>query len=114
MLRVTDWRRTVEMRTTVYDGKNLYELRARKLAEREQVRVPAGSYAATKVEVRLYERGRELPQAGLRTPMAPTSRGQKSETLFWIWLAQNRAQAPVRVEAELPFGSLRVELTREE
>lgn len=97
MLRVTDWRRTAEMRTSVYDGRDLYEVRARMLVEREEVRVPAGSYAATKVEVRVYERGTELPDA-----------------LFWVWLAQNRAQAPVRIEAELPFGSLRVELTRGE
>lgn len=94
-LRLTDWRRTPETQTPVYDGKNLYEVRAHKLAEQEEIQVPAGRYAATKVEVRVYERGREVPQ-----------------TRFWVWLAQNPARTPVQVEAELPWGSLRVELTR--
>ena len=93
-LRSVDWAKTAEARTNIYDGKKLYELRARRAAEREEVKVPAGKYAATKLELRVYERGREM-----------------QNTHFFCWLAQDAARTPVLIEAESPVGSVRVELT---
>lgn len=94
-LRAVDWEQTTETKMYVYDGKKLYELRARKMGAAETVTVPAGEFSATCIEMRVYERNREL-----------------TSTRFLLWLATDRARTPVLVEAELPFGSFRVELTR--
>ena len=93
-LRAVDWAKTAEARTNVYDGKKLYELRVRRVAEREEVRVVAGQYTATKLELRVYDRGREV-----------------QSTSFVCWLAQDAARTPVLIEAETPVGDVRVELT---
>jgi len=96
-LRAVDWEKTTETKMHVYDGKKLYELRARKVGPAETVTVPAGEFSATRIEMRVYERNREL-----------------ASTRFQVWLAQDPPKTPVLAEAELPFGSFRVELTRVE
>jgi len=96
-LRAVDWQRSREVQCPVFDGKKLYEVMARLELERGEARVPAGTYAASRIEVRVFERGAEVPQ-----------------TRFWLWLAQDATRTPVLVEAEIPFGSARVELTRAE
>jgi hypothetical protein len=92
-LRTVDWQNTRDWRANVYDGKTLYELRARVVLREELARVPAGNFRAAKIEIRLYERGREV-----------------TDTRFWLWLALDARRTPVRVEALLPFGTLSVEL----
>jgi len=93
-LRTVDWQHTQEARVPVYDGKKLYEARARVEVAQGSATVPAGAFAASRVEVRVYDRGHEL-----------------TDTRFWIWLARDAARLPVLLEAELPFGRVRVELT---
>jgi hypothetical protein len=56
--------------------------------------VDAGNFQATKISIRLFEHGREVPH-----------------TSFLVWLAHNGARTPVLVLAEMPLGSVRVELT---
>lgn len=92
-LREVDWQRTREAASPVYDGRNVYDLRAKLQAAREQVTVPAGTYSASKVFVRVFERGQQAPKVTAA-----------------IWFAWDPAKTPVLMEAELPFGSLRVEL----
>jgi len=92
-LRGVDWAKTRQIRAPVYDGRKLYDARARLELENGRVTVPAGTYSASRIEVRVYEKEKEVPQ-----------------TRFWLWLAQNPARTPVLMEAELPFGTLRVEL----
>ena len=94
-LRAVDWERASEMQMPVYDGKKLYELRARRMGPAETVTVPAGEFSATPIEVRVFERNREL-----------------TGTRFQMWLTTDAARTPVLVEAELPIGTFRVELTR--
>ena len=94
-LRAMDWSRADAVKMNVYDGKKLYELRIRRLATAQPVTVPAGSYAATKLEMRAFERGREV-----------------RNTLFNIWLSEDSAKRPVLIEADLPIGTFRVELER--
>jgi hypothetical protein len=93
-LREVNWQTTAGARTPVFDGKTLYEMDAHREAAREQVTVAAGTYSAAKIEVHLYERGREVP-----------------DTRFEIWFAQDAARTPVLIQADVPFGSLRGELT---
>lgn len=94
-LRTTDWRTTSETRTPVYDGKKLYDLRARRVGTEEAIQVAAGRFRATRLDLRVYERGREVER-----------------TRFRIWLAHDAARTPVLIEAELPFGIFRVEWMR--
>ena len=93
-LREVDWQRTRGATALVYDGRNVYDLRAQLDAPREQVTVPAGTYSASKITVRVFQRGEKTPKLSAA-----------------IWLAQDSARTPVLVEAELAIGSLRVELT---
>ncbi len=96
-VRTVDWSRTKEIRSAVFDGRKLYEVRARLQADRGQVSVPAGDFTASRIEVRVYERGQEL--AG---------------TLFRVSVAHDAGRTPVLLEAEIPFGSARVELAHRE
>ncbi len=96
-LRATDWPRSGEIRVPVFDGGTLYEVRARLELDRGQVSVPAGQFSASRIGIRVYERGNEL-----------------ADTRFWVWLAQNVSRTPVLLEAELPIGSARLELVRAE
>jgi hypothetical protein len=94
VLRAVDWQRTPEFHVPVYDGSDLYEVRARLEAASEPVAVDAGKFQATKISVRLFEYGREVPH-----------------TSFLVWFAHNAARTPVLVLAEMPLGNVRVELT---
>lgn len=94
-LRTVDWTKTKEVRAPVYDGRQLYEVVARLVQTSGQVQVPAGAYAVSRIEVRVFERGVEM-----------------KDTRFVLSLANNAARTPVLLEAEIPFGQARVELTQ--
>ncbi len=96
-LRAVDWARTSAVTMPVYDGKKLYELRARLGLDADEIEVPAGSSTASRIDLRVYDRGRELSQVRIS-----------------VWIAHDSAHTPVRVEADLPFGSVRAELSHAE
>ena len=83
------------MRGPVYDGHKLYDARAKITSSAETVVVPAGKFAASKIEVRVFENGVELKDA-----------------VFTLYLANNAAKTPVLLEAVLPFATARVELVQ--
>ena len=93
-LRGVDWQKTPEFRTPVYDGRDIYELRARAVAASELISVAAGKYSATRISIRLFQHDKEV-----------------SGMSFSAWLANDSAHTPVQMQADLPFGNLRVELT---
>lgn len=93
-LRMVDWQHTPEFRAPVYDGKQLYEMRAVLEAPHEQISVIAGTYAAVRIGIHLYEHAREV-----------------TGTHFELWMALDTARTPVKIEAEVPFGTLDAELT---
>ncbi|MBI3405212.1 MAG: DUF3108 domain-containing protein [Acidobacteria bacterium] len=95
LLRSVDWKKTNQIQAPVYDGKKLYEVKARILQEKADATVPSGNYSTTRIQLIIYERGREL-----------------TETKIWAWLANDEKRTPVLIEASLPFGDLRVELTK--
>lgn len=91
LLRTADWTRPVH--APVFDGRQIYEMTAQRVAE-ESVAVPAGKFSAARIRVELQgtvEKGAHIA--------------------LTIWLAQDAYRTPVAVEAALPFGSLRLELT---
>lgn len=92
-LRAVDWSKTKETKFPLYDGSKFYEIRARELSRSSKVSVPKGTYTASRIELRVFERDKELTTAR-----------------FWVNLANDAARTPVLIEAELPFGSIRVEL----
>jgi len=92
-LRAVDWQRTPEVRTAVYDGHNLYEMRAKMEASNEVVTVPAGTFSAARIAIQVFLHEKEVPGVS-----------------FAVWLTRDAAHTPVVMKAELPFGSLRVEM----
>jgi uncharacterized protein DUF3108 len=94
-LRYVDWEKTPEVRSPVYDGHKLYDARARLTGTSASVAVPAGSYTASKISIRVFEGGVEMKDAS-----------------FTLYLAKDEARTPVLLEAVLPFAAARVELVK--
>jgi hypothetical protein len=92
-LRAADWQHNAEFRAPAFDGHRIYDIRADVDNPSGQVTVPAGQFAATRIAIHVSVRGIELP-----------------DTRFWLWLAHDAAHTPVLIEAEVPFGTARVEL----
>ncbi|MGA9882840.1 MAG: DUF3108 domain-containing protein [Candidatus Acidiferrales bacterium] len=92
-LRAIDWDHTPEFRAPVYDGKNMYEMSARREDANEPVTVAAGQFSTSRISIQLYQYRRLV--SGLH---------------FEIWLANDAARTPVVMRADLPFGTIRVEL----
>jgi hypothetical protein len=91
LLRTSDW--THPVHAPVFDGKQTYEMTAQLLVE-ESIAVPAGKFSASRIRVDLQGSVEKTAHIALT-----------------IWLAQDAYRTPVAVEAALPFGSLRMELT---
>ena len=93
-LRGVDWQRTPEYRAPVYDGHDIFEMRAQRDGPAQTVKVDAGSFSASRISVRVFQHDKEI-----------------SAIHFVGWLANDAAHTPVLIQADLPFGSLRAELT---
>ena len=94
-LRNVDWVKTPEVRSPVYDGHKLYDVRAKFSGTGETVSVPAGSFRASKIELRVFDNGAEM-----------------KDTHFTLYLANTDARTPVLLEAVMPFATARVELVK--
>src|SRR5260370_25442123 len=53
-LRNVDWTKTPEMRSPLYDGHKLYDVRAKLAPGSEKVDVPAGNYTPSKSAIRVF------------------------------------------------------------
>jgi hypothetical protein len=93
-LRAIDWQKTPEWSAPVYDGRDVYELHAKMEAPIVTLAVAGGTFSATRISLHVWQHGREL-----------------SGIDFSVWLAHDAARTPVLIQAELPLGSVRVELT---
>jgi hypothetical protein len=92
-LRTADWQHTPELRAPVFDGRRLYDAVARIDMPQGTVTVPAGNFDASRIAIRLFDHGTEM-----------------TDTRFWLWIAKNAAHTPVLIEADIPFGTARIEL----
>src|SRR5437588_6941955 len=61
-LRNVDWTKTPEVRSPVYDGHKLYDVRAKLEAPAEEVNVPAGDYTVSKIGIRVIDGGEGLKE----------------------------------------------------
>jgi len=93
-LRTVDWSKSPEVHGPVYDGHKLYEVRA-SLRGAQSVTVPAGSFNASKIDIRVFDNGVEMKDAK-----------------FSLYLSTDSARTPVLLEAVMPFATARVELTK--
>ena len=93
-LRAHDWQAEPSPHFPVFDGRRFYDVAAQKESGGVDVVVAAGSYRATRVALRVFESGKEM-----------------KNVKFWVSLTQDAAHTPVLIEAEVPFGTVRVELT---
>ena len=93
-LRAADWQKSPELRAPVYDGSNLYDSLATLENPSDPVKVDAGNFVAQRIAIRLFQNGKE-----------------NSAIHFTLWLAPDAARTPILIAAQLPFGTLRVELT---
>jgi hypothetical protein len=92
--RAQDWQREPAARFPVFDGRRFYDVSAQKESADGEVEVAAGTFRVTRVAIHVFESGKEMPNVR-----------------FWVSLAQDAARTPVLIEAEVPFGTVRVELT---
>jgi len=93
-LRAVDWQKTPEVHGFVFDGRKIYDVRANVATAASSVTVQAGKFTATGISLRIFDHSTEL--TGIK---------------LMLWLAQDAAHTPVLIEAELPFGTGRVDLT---
>ena len=91
-LRSVNWDQTREVKSPVFDGRKLYDVRA-KLTGASEVVVPAGRFTAATVDIRVFDNGTEMKDAH-----------------FTLYLAHDQARTPVLLQAVLPFAEARVEL----
>jgi hypothetical protein len=94
-LRNVDWSKTTEVRSPVYDGHKLYDVRAVLRGRSETVTVPAGGYSASRIEIHVLDNGAEM-----------------KDTHFLLYLSNDATHTPVLMEAVLPIATARVELTK--
>lgn len=92
-LRGADWQRTPEFRAPVYDGHDLFEMRAQRETPSETVKTAAGTSSAARISVRVFQYDKEV-----------------SAIHFLLWIANDAAHTPVVLQANLPFGAIRAEL----
>jgi hypothetical protein len=94
-LRGVDWSNTKEVKSPVFDGHKLYDVRAVLVGKGQSVSVAAGKYTATKIEIHVMDNGVEMKDAH-----------------FLLYLADGTERLPVLMEAVLPVATARVELVR--
>ena len=94
-LRSVDWGTTKEVKSPVYDGHKLYEVRAVMVGKSQSVSVAAGKYSTTKIEIHVMDNGAEMKDAH-----------------FVLYLADGAERLPVLMEAVLPVATVRVELVK--
>ena len=94
-LRGVDWSKTREVKSPVFDGHKLYDVRAVLVGKSQSVIVAAGKYTTTKIEIHVIDNGTEMKDAH-----------------FLLYLADGPERLPVLMEAVLPVATARVELVK--
>ena len=94
VLRHIDWEHTPEFHGTVYDGRDLYEIAAKLETANDSVAIAAGSFTTSRISIDLFQHQRPVP--GIHAI---------------AWITNDAAHTPVLMEAQLPFGNVRAELT---
>ena len=94
-LRSTDWDKTHEVHSPVFDGHKLYDVRAVLVGKSQNVSVTAGKFTTNKIELHVLDNGTEMKDAH-----------------FLLYIGNDQERLPVLMEAVLPFATAHVELTK--
>jgi hypothetical protein len=94
-LRGVDWAQNREVRSPVFDGRKLYDVRTVYMGKANAVKVAAGTFNTIKIELHVFDNGEEMKDAH-----------------FLLYLTNDAARLPVLLEAVLPIATARVELTK--
>lgn len=94
VLRGVDWKVTPEVTAPVYDGHDVYEIRAKLESPTEMITVDAGKFSCSRISINVFQNQKQVTAIS-----------------FSVWLANNATRTPVQIQAMLPFGNLHVELT---
>lgn len=94
VLRHVDWEHTPEFRGTVYDGHDLYEITAKRETANDSVAIAAGTFSTSRISIDLFQHQKPVP--GVHAI---------------AWITNDAARTPVLLQAQLPFGNVRAELT---
>jgi hypothetical protein len=94
-LRGVDWGKTKEVKSPVFDGHKLYDVRAVLVGKSQSITVAAGKFTTTKIEIHVIDDGTEMKDAH-----------------FLLYLADGPERLPVLLEAVLPVATARVELVK--
>ena len=92
-LRTLNWPQTPEFRAPVYDGRQLYQIVAKRETTSDVMRVAAGNFTAGRIVIQVLQDNKEI-----------------SAIHFIVWIANDSARTPVAFQANLPFGALKAEL----
>lgn len=92
-LRIVNWEKNREVRSPVYDGHKLYEVRAEVAKPHEEIAVRAGKFIATGIAVHVFDHDVE-----------------KSDWKITVWIADDAPREPILFEIETPLSTGRVEL----
>ncbi len=92
-MRAVDWTHRPEFKTLMFDGHDVFEVRAHLEVRSELIAAASTNLRATRIDVRLFEHGVEVPKTALS-----------------IWFADDDKHTPVLMEAAMPYGNVRAEL----
>jgi len=94
VLRHVDWEHTPEFHETVYDGRDLYQITVKRETANDSVAIAAGTFSTSRISIDLFQHQKPVP--GVHAI---------------AWITNDPARTPVLMEAQLPFGNVRAELT---
>jgi Protein of unknown function (DUF3108) len=92
-LRSIDWQHQTNAGATVFDGHQFYDMRASREALADAVEVPAGQFSATRIGIAVFQQNKQV-----------------SGVHFTIWLADNSSRTPIQMQAQMPFGTLQIQM----
>jgi hypothetical protein len=92
-MRARDWKRATNYRAPMYDGNDVFEVRAQLEVPDEVIAVDAGNFHAMRIDAHLYQKGVQV-----------------AKTEFSIWLGNDAARTPLLLDATMPYGKIRAEL----
>lgn len=92
-LRSVDWQHNTNASATVFDGHQFYDMRASREASVDDVEVSAGKFSATRIGIAVFQQEKQI-----------------SGVHFTVWLANDSSRTPVLMRADMPFGTLQIQM----
>jgi|HubBroStandDraft_5_1064220.scaffolds.fasta_scaffold240783_2 hypothetical protein len=92
-MRTLDWTRTPNYRAPMYDGNDVFEVRAQLEVPDELIAIDAGNFHAMRIDAHLYQHARQVEKTELS-----------------MWFENDTAKTPLLLEATMPYGKIRAEL----